>query len=75
MSTNPTEPYTPLHDPKMDALPYTPSLSYAIRRAREVLDERATANIHNHNEMLHAAVSLETSLRRLVTALAQEAGR
>ena len=67
--------YTPLYDPERDALSYVSPLGSALDRAREVLEEKATANIHDHDEMLRAAVSLEMRLRQLVAALDKEAGR
>ncbi|MEU3435475.1 hypothetical protein [Streptomyces sp. NPDC006863] len=67
--------YTPLHDPEKDALGYVVSLSAALDRAREVLAEKATANIHDHDDMIRAAVGLEMRLRQLVAALDEEAGR
>ncbi|MFD8640827.1 hypothetical protein ACFV14_11015 [Streptomyces zaomyceticus] len=66
---------SPLHDPERDALGYTVPLDSAIRRAREVLDEHAGANIHDHNEMLRAAVALDLRLRSLIAALAAEESR
>lgn len=70
-----TTSYTPLHDPERDALRYVSPLDQALRHAREVLAEKATANIHDHDEMLRAAVGLEMRLRQLVAALDTEAGR
>ncbi|WP_030585671.1 hypothetical protein [Streptomyces anulatus] len=70
-----TTSYTPLHDPERDALRYVSPLDQALRHAREVLAETATANIHNHDEMLRAAVGLEMRLRQLVAALDKEASR
>ncbi|MFE7752154.1 hypothetical protein [Streptomyces sp. NPDC057428] len=65
--------HTPLHDPERDARSYVSPLGSALSRAREVLEETATANIHDHNEMLRAAVGLEMRLRDLVAALEKEA--
>ena len=67
--------YTPLFDSERDGLSYAPSLSEALRLARTVLEDKATANIHDHDEMIRAAVGLEMRLRQLVTALDKEAGR
>ncbi|MBT2425252.1 hypothetical protein J7F02_06010 [Streptomyces sp. ISL-112] len=64
--------YTALYDPEKDALGYVPPLATVLDRAREVLEEKATANIHDHTEMLRAAVSLEMRLRQLVAALEAE---
>ena len=70
-----TTSYTPLHDPERDALRYVSPLDAALRLAREVLAEKASANIHDHDAMMRAAVSLEMRLRELVAALDEEAGR
>lgn len=67
--------YTPLYDPKQDGTPYTPPLDAALRLARTTLAEQAAANIHDHDEMLRAAVSLEARLRALIAALDKEASR
>lgn len=61
--------YTPLHDPEKDRDPVVPPLAQAIARARKTLDEKATANIHDHDEMIRAAVGLEMRLRALLAAL------
>ncbi|MFE5662436.1 hypothetical protein ACFQ7W_00700 [Streptomyces niveus] len=75
MSDRVTTSYTPLHDPaEEDAYPPV-DLEYAISQAREVLGEKASANIHDHDEMIRAAVGLDYSLRRLLAALDAEAGR
>ncbi|MGC4927223.1 hypothetical protein [Streptomyces sp. DT117] len=71
MSARPPS-YTALYDPEKAALGYVPPLDTALARAREVLEEKATANIHDHDEMLRAAVSLEMLLRQLVAALEAE---
>jgi hypothetical protein len=70
-----TTSYTPLFDPETDGLTYAPSLSEALRLARTVLEDKATANIHDHNEMIRAAVGLEMRLRQLVAALDKKDGR
>nr|WTB31093.1 hypothetical protein OG781_17830 [Streptomyces sp. NBC_00830] len=67
--------YDPLHDPEKDASAYVPPLDAALRHARKVLEEKATANIHDADEMIRAAVGLEMRLRALVAALDAEAGR
>jgi hypothetical protein len=74
MSTDTTS-HTPLYDPTTDGRAYVPPLDQAIRLARQVLDEKATANIHDRDEMIAAAVGLEMRLRTLVAALDKEAGR
>ncbi|MYS34908.1 hypothetical protein K388_01906 [Streptomyces sp. KhCrAH-43] len=66
---------TPLYDPEKDGDAYVPPLDAALRLARKALADKATANIHDHTEMLKAAVTLELRLRALVAALDKEAGR
>lgn len=46
-----------------------PSLSSALRLAREDLAVQQAANIHDDHAMLRAAVVLETRLRLLLAAL------
>lgn len=75
MSTDASTSYTPLFDPEKDGRAYVEPVDAALRRAREVLEEKATANIHDKDEMLRAAVGLEMRLRALVAALDKEAGR
>lgn len=70
-----TTSYTPLYDPETDALPNASSLSEALHRARKTLDEKASANIHDQDAMIRAAVGLEMCLRQLVDALDKEASR
>lgn len=48
---------------------YAPSLSSALRLAREDLAAQQGANIHDHDAMLRAAVTLEVRLRLLLAAL------
>jgi hypothetical protein len=67
--------YTALYDPERDGTPHTLPLENALRLARATLAEKASANIHDRDEMLRAAVSLEACLRVLVAALDKEAGR
>ena len=66
--------YTPLYDPETDGRSYVPPLQTAIDRAREVLDEKAAANIHDRDEMIRAAVGLEHVLRDLLAALDAKGG-
>lgn len=68
--------HTPLYDPDRDGRPAecAPPLDRARRSAREVLDEKAGANIHDHDEMIRAAVGLEMRLRGLLAALDAEEG-
>ncbi|MFD0428987.1 hypothetical protein ACFQ60_17725 [Streptomyces zhihengii] len=47
----------------------------ALRLARKVLADKASANIHDHDAMVRAATGLEMRLRELVAALDKEAGR
>lgn len=72
MSTD--TPHAPLYDPATDT-PYVPPLDIVVACAREELAKYAPANIHNHDEMVHAAVGLEMRLRQLVAALDKEASR
>ncbi|MYR76556.1 MULTISPECIES: hypothetical protein [unclassified Streptomyces] len=74
MSTDATTLYGPLYAPETDAS-YALPLDMAIDVAREQLAESATANIHDHQALLRAAVHLEMRLRQLVAALDTEAGR
>ena len=67
--------YTPLFDPAADRTPWVPPLDQILTTAREELAECATANIHDKQEMIFAAVGLEMRLRQLVAALDKEAGR
>ncbi|MBT2378999.1 hypothetical protein J7E90_16995 [Streptomyces sp. ISL-111] len=75
MSVDTTAMHTSLYTPESDGPGYTPPLDVALRRARDVLAEKAGANIHDHDEMIRAAVSLEMRLRTLVAALDAEASR
>ncbi|MEU2251148.1 hypothetical protein [Streptomyces sp. NPDC019224] len=75
MSVDTSALHAPLYDPARDGDTYVPPLDAALRLARATLAEKASANIHDHDEMLRAAVSLEMRLRDLVAALDEEAGR
>ncbi|MFF9240077.1 hypothetical protein ACF1AL_14760 [Streptomyces sp. NPDC014801] len=67
--------YTPLYDPEKDVHVGVPKLQDAIDRARKVLDEKATANIHDKDDMIRAASGLDYVLRDLLAALdAQQDG-
>lgn len=58
----------PLYEPHpSDA--YVPPLSSALRLAREDLAVQQGANIHDHQAMVRAAVTLEIRLRGLLAAL------
>ncbi|MFJ6438162.1 hypothetical protein [Streptomyces sp. NPDC091416] len=75
MSVDTSAAHQPLYDPAVDGDSYVPPLDAALRLARNALDDKATANIHDHTEMLRAAVTLEMRLRALVAALDEEASR
>ncbi|MFE5301795.1 hypothetical protein [Streptomyces sp. NPDC056632] len=66
---------SPLYDAERDATSWVPPVDIAVRSARRTLEEYAGANIHDHDEMLRAAVCLGMRLRALVAALDAEAGR
>jgi hypothetical protein len=66
--------YSPLFDPENDAHTYVPPLQQAVDRARQVLDEKTKANIHDHNELIRAAVGLHHVLFDLLAALDAERG-
>lgn len=66
------KPVAALYQPRpSDA--YAPPLSTALRLAREDLAAQQGANIHDHDAMIRAAVTLETRLRLLVAALDADA--
>ncbi|MFJ1604155.1 hypothetical protein ACIOHS_12395 [Streptomyces sp. NPDC088253] len=65
--------YDPLHGPDEET-PFAASLGIEVKLARQLLDETATANIHDHTEMLTAAAGLNYRLRALVAALDAERG-
>lgn len=67
--------YHPLHDPEDDVDVAPVDLAYAISEARKVVAEKAVANIHDHDQMIRAAVGLDHVLRNLLAALDAEAGR
>ena len=69
-----TASYTPLYDPETDGRAHFLTLPQAIDRAREVLDEKAAANIHDRDAMIRAAVGLEHVLRDLLAALDAKGG-
>lgn len=66
--------YTPLHGPDEESPPPA-SLDGELRLARRLLDEIATANIHDHTAMLKAATGLNCRLRSLLAALDAERER
>ncbi|MET8982116.1 hypothetical protein ABZX85_41690 [Streptomyces sp. NPDC004539] len=60
--------YAPLHSP--DHMPSPPaSLDAEIRLSREALDDTATANLHDHDEIMSCAVVLNIRMRALLDAL------
>lgn len=66
--------YLALFDPETDE-PLTPgSVESEARLAGELLAETAGSNIHDHDEMIRAAVKLDGRLRCLVAALAEARG-
>lgn len=52
---------------------FAPSLSSALLLARKDLAAQQGANIHDHDAMIRAAVTLETRLRLLLAALDADA--
>ncbi|MGW1252553.1 hypothetical protein [Streptomyces sp. NPDC002535] len=50
-------------------------LGLARRLARETVNEQANASIHDHHQILRAAVALDLRLRDLLDALDAEEGR
>jgi len=66
--------YDPLHDPEKDAHVVVPPLARAIDRARQVLAEKAEANIHDQDAMIRAAYGLHYVLHDLLAALDAERG-
>ncbi|MGW0169187.1 hypothetical protein ACWDWT_29040 [Streptomyces sp. NPDC003343] len=65
--------YEALHGPNDRALDLS-SLDIEIACTRRVLDETAPLNIHDHSEMLSAAVKLDIRLRNLLAAIEAERG-
>lgn len=72
MTEHPTT-HEPLFGPD-DTIPGPASLDVEIAATRRILTEIAGLNIHNHSDMLHAAVSLDRRLRGLLAALDKERG-
>lgn len=64
------------HQPLGGISPHTPvySLEFARSNARRVLAEQQSANIHDGQAMVAAAVSLEMTLRELVASLDAQDG-
>lgn len=65
--------YDPLHGPDEPAS-VPASVDSELKLTRRLLDKVAGANIHDHTEMLKAAVSLDHRMRSLVAALTAERG-
>lgn len=63
-----------LHDITRDSLEAVPPLDVALQEARRSLAEYATADIHEHGEMITAAVALYIRLHGLVAALDTQDG-
>ncbi|MEU3203532.1 hypothetical protein ABZ702_06545 [Streptomyces cyaneofuscatus] len=74
MSTDTTTAHAPLHDPERDSS-WLPPLDIILACAREKIAKYANANIHDHGDMLQAAVSHHIRLREFVAALDAEASR
>ena len=66
--------YTPLHNSETEAHVLVPPLKQAIDQAREVLAEKAQANIHDQDAMIRAAYGLHYVLHDLLAALDAERG-
>ncbi|GAB3169883.1 hypothetical protein [Streptomyces incanus] len=65
--------YNPLHDPD-DTEVFPAPLDRELRAVREYLDRVATANIHDHQAMVKAAVGLHYRMRSLIAAVDAERG-
>ncbi|MEW2570476.1 hypothetical protein [Streptomyces sp. NPDC047070] len=63
----PSGPYAPLRAPDRTPRPPGP-LDIEAAAARQVLAETAHLNIHDRDDLLTAAVALDSSLRALVAA-------
>ncbi|MEV4424003.1 hypothetical protein AB0K23_01240 [Streptomyces sp. NPDC049602] len=70
-----TDAVTSLHDIAHHALETAPPFDVALQEARASLTEHATADIHDHHEMITAAVALYIRLHGLVAALDAQDGR
>ena len=65
--------FDPLHDPAQT--PRGPfSLDIEIAVTRQILEETASLNIHDDNDMRSAAFSLNCRLRQLLAAIDAERG-
>ncbi|MFI6488274.1 hypothetical protein [Streptomyces sp. NPDC050564] len=65
--------YDPLHSPDR-AVGFVAPLAVEVECARSLLAETASANIHDNESMLKAAVALDCRLRSLLAALDAERG-
>lgn len=65
--------YDPLFDPAREA-PVAYPLAVELAATRRILDETASLNIHEHGDMLKAAVALNARVRALLAALTAERG-
>ncbi|MGR3870958.1 hypothetical protein ACUXZZ_20490 [Streptomyces graminifolii] len=65
--------YDPLRGPEAEP-PEPGPVDSEVRLTRALLDEMAPVNIHDHMEMIRAAVRLEHRLRNLLAALDAERG-
>lgn len=68
---------TKIHEPLRGpdhTLPPAHSLDVELAVARRILTETAPLNIHDHSDMLKAAVALDCRVRALVAALDAERG-
>ncbi|MGW3846868.1 hypothetical protein [Streptomyces fagopyri] len=66
-------PVEPLREPGY-VTPDVFPLDLEIGVTRRVLEEIAACNIHSHDEMLHAAVTLDCRVRALLASLDAERG-
>lgn len=66
--------YTPLFDPETDVALIPLPVDRELEMAQDLLAEVAGKNIHSKDEMIRAAVALESRMRALVSALVAERG-
>jgi hypothetical protein len=66
--------HNPLYNPETDAHVFVPPLQRAVDKAREVLDEKGQANIHDRDAMIRAAYGLHYVLLDLLAALDAQRG-
>jgi len=65
--------YTPLRDPD-DIRTFPGSVTTELEQTRVLLTEAASTNIHDHNDLIRAAVRLEHQLRNLAASIEAERG-